>query len=167
MNYYKDITYYLELALIDKHGNFVTGNTVTYKVYKSSDESLFDSGTLTEIGVTGVYKNPIVFTATGQYRAEYTTPVKYDNVIETFLIEEVSLSDIDGQIKRLLGLSQENYRIFNQRYDRSNNLIEALIKLYPTADDCENDTNAFAEYEMTAVFDRKNHLTGYKTKRTI
>lgn len=72
---------------------------------------------------------------------------------------------IKDLIERILGLSQENYRIFNQQYDRNNNLISGLIKLYSSADDCENDNNPFAQYQMLATFNRRNQLTGYKVKK--
>ena len=72
---------------------------------------------------------------------------------------------IKNMIKRTLGLSQENYRIFNQRYDKYTNLIASTIKIYPNASDCENDTNPIATYQMSAIWDNKRRLTGYKTKR--
>ena len=40
--------YYLEIYITDKLGNFASGLTVIYNIYKSSDNSLVASGTLTE-----------------------------------------------------------------------------------------------------------------------
>jgi len=126
MIYYKDKNYYLELAIIDKSGNFLTGQTVTYTIYKSSDNTLVETGSLTEIGVSGVYKKLVVFTEAIQYRVEYVTPNKFDNVIESFIISENSLDSLDDKIKEILGLSQSNYRLTNTVYDKAMNLINGL-----------------------------------------
>lgn len=72
-------------------------------------------------------------------------------------------------IKRILGLSQENYRIFNPTYvtkNRQSCMTAGTIKTYPTANDCENDTNALATYEVTATFNKQAEMTSYKVKRT-
>lgn len=74
--------------------------------------------------------------------------------------------ELEDMIKRIAGLTQENYRITNQTYDKNNNLIGGLISLYPSATDLENDTNVFATYQMSAVFNLKsNRMTDYKVKR--
>ena len=165
MIYYKDQNYYLELAIVDKTGNFLTGQVVTYTIYKSSNNTLVESGSLTEIGVSGVYKKLVLFTEAIQYRVEYVTPNKFDNVIESFIISENSLDSLDDKIKEILGLSQSNYRLTNTVYDRAMNLINGTIKIYPTAIDVDNDTNAIAEYEIFATYNKKNQMTDYKVKK--
>lgn len=78
-------------------------------------------------------------------------------------IENVGISnELKAEIKRTLGLVQENYRIFNPSYDKNNNMLNGIIKIYPTANDCENNTNEIAEYQITATYDVKNRMTGYK-----
>lgn len=54
-------------------------------------------------------------------------------------------------VKRILGLTQENYRIFNPSYD-GNNLVSATIKIYPSKADCDADTNVLATYSMVATY---------------
>lgn len=56
------------------------------------------------------------------------------------------------KIKYILGLTQQNYRIFSPIYDGNHNLISAIIKIYPTAIDTNNDTNVIREYSMVATF---------------
>ncbi len=73
---------------------------------------------------------------------------------------------LSDKIDRILGLCQENYRLINPIYDKRLNLIGGTIKIYPTAVDCENDTNATAEYGITATFNRQNHMTSYKVKKS-
>lgn len=156
---FKNTLIYLDIAVISNNGNFVPGLTVTYKIYKSSDNSVIASGTMVEVGATGTYQTSYTFSENGQYRAEYTSPTPYENAIETIFVNE-----IDKQIERILGLSQENYRIFNPQYDRYTNLIQGTIKIYPTATDCDDDTNPTAVYEITAQYN-KSAMTGYKVKK--
>lgn len=160
---YKNDTHKLELALTDKFGDFVSGKTISYYVYKSSDNSLFASGTMTEIGSSGVYEASVLFTTIGQYRVEYITPSKFENLIETIYIrEELATQEV---VKRILGLSQENYRIFNPVYDNRKNMTAGTIKIYPTSVDVDTDTNVLAEYLISATYDNKNQMTSYKVKK--
>ena len=104
----KDTTYYLENAITDQNGDFVSGLTVTYEVRKSVDNSLVASGTMTEEG--DVYKISISFSVEGQYRALYITPTGYENGTETILVEDATdLIALNDKLIRVLGLSQENY----------------------------------------------------------
>jgi hypothetical protein len=161
---YKNDTHKLELALTDKFGDFVSGKTISYYVYKSSDNSLFASGTMTEIGSSGVYEASVLFTSIGQYRIEYITPSKFENLIETIYIrEELATQEL---VKRILGLSQENYRIFNPIYNSQGEMTSGTIKIYPTASDVDTDTNSIAEYSIVAVYNAQNKMTSYKVKRT-
>jgi len=73
------------------------------------------------------------------------------------------VEDIEILVRRVLGLSQENYRLFNTVYDGSGTkLIGCTIKLYASKTDCENDTNAIARYTMTASYDVNSQLNDYK-----
>jgi len=165
MNYYKNIEYKLELSIIDTRGNFVSGLNITYKIYKSLDNSLFDTGTMTEIGTSGIYNISVIFPESIQYRVEYYTPNKYENGIETINVEEIS--DIRELVTKVLGLCQSNYRIFSPHYITKKGqacMDSATIKTYPTAIDCENDTNKLAEYHIIATFDNNANMTGYKVK---
>lgn len=67
-----------------------------------------------------------------------------------------------NKIKYILGLNQENFRILSPFYDENHNLISAIIKLYPTKNDTDNDINSFAEYIMTSVYNEANEMTSYK-----
>jgi hypothetical protein len=158
MTYFTNILYIFDTSIIDKNGSFKSGLTVTYKIYKSIDNSLISSGTLVEVGSSGIYQFSYLFTVLGQYRLEYYTPTKYENGIEMIEIQ-------DNQLARILGLSQENYRIFNPVYVKKNGqqcMTTATIKTYSTALDCTNDTNKIAEYQITATFDTEARMSHYK-----
>ena len=295
---------------IEKQINDAKTLTITYEIRKSSDNSLFTSGTMIEVGSTGIYQTSTVsFNNLGKYRIEYTTPITYENMIDDILIidstdeikdrigepasgetvvskiddnetkldsiistlsglvaniwaygtrtltsfgtlianivdqvwdEEIAehlggdkagqhiedadatadpsavadavwdenigdhlggdkagqhLEDADATadpeavadavwdelvsghsvvgsfaelLKRIAGLCQENYRIFNPVYvtkNRQQCMTSATIKIYPSSTDCENDTNAIAEYQITATFANDATMTNYKVKK--
>jgi len=65
------------------------------------------------------------------------------------------------KLQNLLGLSNENLRIYNQVYDANNNMTSASARVYPTAADLNADINVIAEYLVTATF-AGNNCTLYK-----
>ncbi len=161
-------TYYLEVTLTDNQGDFVTGsgNLVTYEIRRSSDDVLIDSGTMNPAG--DIYKAQISLSALGQYRAIYYTPNKYENGSEILqVVEEITddLSGIIARLNRILGLCQENYRVIDPVHDNKNNLVSAILKLYGSASDTDNDLNPIAEYNVTATHDGKGRMTGYKVTK--
>lgn len=166
----KDSTVYLEALITDSNGDGVTGLTITYRIYDCSNNSLVTSGTLTSIG-NGIYQTSRVFNSLGQFRVLYITPTGYENGIETILVAnqpatQTALNTYGDMIQRILGLSQENYRILDPEFDRNHNLIGGRIKIYASAVDCENDSNPLAEYEMDARYILKNNrVTYYKMKK--
>lgn len=72
-----------------------------------------------------------------------------------------TVDDVETLTARVLGMSHENVRIDNHQYDANNNLTSSRIRLFPTANDAQNQTNVLAEYEMTASYDSGNRLTSY------
>lgn len=155
----KNSTYYLEDFVTDTNGDGISGLSLTYKIYKSSDNSLVDSGSLTDKG-NGLYQASYTFNSVGQYRVIYTTPTSYTDEIEGILVEEQVAQELS--LLRILGLVQENYRILNPTYDRNNNMLSATIRIYPSASDVNTNTNAIAEYKVTATYDGRSRMTGYR-----
>lgn len=165
----KDSTYYLEIYVTDKTGAGKPGLTVTYNIYNSATDASIASGTLTDVG-GGIYKKNFIFDTLGQYRIIYNTPLSYENGFETIMVvnqpAEQGEQDLQTDLlKRILGLSQENYRIIDPTYDNRMNLISGTMRIYESAVDCENDENPIAEYEIDADFDKRNHMTAYKVKK--
>lgn len=100
--FFKDQTYYLEVTLTDKDGNFVTGKTVTYEIRNSSDGSLSTlpsgfSNTGTMTGDGNVYKVAMQFDTEGQYRVLYFTPTKFENGSELISIENAFAEEDSSQ----------------------------------------------------------------------
>jgi len=73
--------------------------------------------------------------------------------------------EIGNEITRILGLTQENFRILSQVYDGQGNLTSAAIRLYNSAADCDADINHFAAYDITATYDANNRCTSYKVTK--
>jgi len=100
------------------------------------------------------------------YSAQTQTVIVTSDHSEFFtLLVLVDTSELSNKVDRILGLCQENYRLFNPVYDKRMNLIAGTIKIYPTANNCDNDTNELAEYRITAIFDNKSRMTSYKVKK--
>jgi len=163
----KGTTYYLESLVTDQNGDGITGLTVTYKVIRSSDNSLLASGSLTDVG-DGVYQGSYLFSNNGQYRVIYFSPVGYTNEIETINVSDASNVAISEKIDRILGLSQENYRIFDSKWNADNNMTYGIIKIYENPDDVDTDTNPMAVYEVKAFYGKgkyRNNVVDYRVKK--
>jgi len=164
MTYYKNTEYYFELLPTDELGELVSGLTINYNIFKSSDNSLTTSGTMVEVGISGVYQLTYTFTLSGQYRIEYLpTTSDYPKTGETILVEETSdLSTIENLVRKTLGLTQSNYRLINPVYDGNKNLVSATIKIYNSASDCDNDVSPIASYQVYATFNNIGLMQSYK-----
>ena len=77
-------------------------------------------------------------------------------------IDGLKVTAQSGQLQRALGLMHENFRIFNPVYNTDHFLTSATIKVYPTATDCNNDTNAIASYSVIATYNTYNEMETYK-----
>jgi len=158
----KGSTYYLEMFITNQIGDPVTGLTITYKIYYSATNVLLEEGTLDEIG-NGVYQKSVVFNNLGQHRVIYTTPTNYTDEIESIMVIEEKAKE--GTLLRVLGLSQENYRLFDTVYVTigvRQCLTSGKIRIYQNADDCNNDINPIAEYQITASYNANGLMTSYK-----
>ena len=154
--------YYLELFITDIDGNPKTGLLASYSIYKSSDDSLVISGSLTDKG-NGIYKNSYTFTELGQYYIIYSAPDGYTDEVEDINVIQEYAKEMD--LLRVLGLSDENKKILNTVHDVDGNLTSALVKIYPSATDFENDTNVLATYEFNATYNTTGLMQTMGIKR--
>lgn len=154
--------YYLELFVTNSNGNPQSGLITSYTIYKASDDSIITSGSLTDVG-NGIYKASYTFTILGQYYIIYSAPSGYTDEVELiWVIQDYAKAD---DLLRVLGLSEENKKIYNTVYDANGNLTFANIKTYPTATDFVNDTNILATYEFTATYDTNDLMLTMGVKR--
>ena len=113
-------------------------------------DTIYDNGTKTgELEVSGVTEESIY---------NYFTDGSREDVFKA------DLTGLETLIKRILGLTQENFRIFNPTYDGNDNLLSATIKIYLTKADCDADTNAIATYSQIATYSGNNMSTYKITK---
>lgn len=152
-------TFFLQISVLDLDGNFVSGLSISYEIRKLSDLSLVLSGNMNE--VNNHYYTSGSLTTANEYIIYYTTPTSYQNGSEYLIIKE-SPSELEILIKRVLGLSQENYRIFAQLYDENGNLLIGIIKIYNNKSDCNNDINSLHQYTITATYNNDETLNTYK-----
>jgi len=74
---------------------------------------------------------------------------------------------LSASVARLLGLSQENYRIVGQAYDSNNKLTSASIRLFASKVDTDANTNPIAIYSVDATYDVQGLLVDYKVTREL
>lgn len=156
-------TYYPELFVTDLNGDPVTGLTTSFNIYKSSDNSLVTSGSLTDKG-NGIYQASYIFTVLGQYYIIYTTPTNYTDEVENLLVIERYARE--EEVLRTLGLTDENKKILDTVHNANGQITYAVIKLYPSATDFDNDTNVMATYEYNATYDVNGLMLTMGIKRT-
>ena len=157
-----DKIYYLNLFITDKNGDPKVGLSTSYSIYKSSDDSIVDSGNLTDKN-NGNYTGSFTFTSLGHYYIIYNTPTGYTNEIETVMVEKSGAKSED--MLRLLGLSDENKKIYNTVYDANQNLTYSLVKIFANATDYVNDNNEIGIYEMVASYGSNNEMLNMGVKR--
>ncbi len=159
-------SHFLVVVLLDNKGDFKSGETITYEVRKSSDNSLTTSGTLTNIG--DIYTDTISISVIGEYYILYFTPSKTENGLETLIVQTSDINDIQDSLDSLgtklcqvLGLSQSNYRLTNQIYTNGC-LTSATISIYNNALDTNSETNPIATYSIIATYNANAELIDYK-----
>jgi hypothetical protein len=165
------------LIVKDENDNPVTGLIIsdfTIKLYNPNKEDVanISSGVIVNIDEVGdgIYRVQFTPDELGDwdlvvYNSTYFPFGKGENYSVVLNLGGLS-PELEDIIRRTIGLTQENYRVTNQTYDKNNNLSGGLISIYPSALDLENNSNVMATYQMSAVFNLKtNHLTDYKVKR--
>lgn len=77
----------------------------------------------------------------------------------------ISVANMENDVKRILGLYQENFRITDHVYGSDNLLDSATIKIYNNSADCDADINPLATYGMIALYDAQGRLISYKVSK--
>ena len=163
------------ISYFTENGVPKTGLTPTISIWRLSDNLLLiDEDSMSEVG-GGFYK----YDFTG-YSPQIEYAIRCDGGSTLSNAERYSFAGNEGfhddidyikttvdsveiLVRRVLGLSQENYRLFNVSYDGTGlKMIGCTIKLYSTKADFEADTNAIARYSMSASYDLNSQLSDYK-----
>jgi hypothetical protein len=172
-NIIKDSIAYDDMMVLNKKNQPITGLTDG-----NFSKKLFDPDGIERTSSTAPITVTVNELGSGAYRVNFT-PDKNGNWFliiyntsyfaygkgENYYASDETIATIADEIKRILGLVQENYRVFDTEYDNRRNLVSGKIKIYPTATDVDSDTNEIAEYEISATYNKLNHMTGYKVKK--
>lgn len=113
----------------------------------------------------------------GNYRLVYTPDTKgiWSTIIKHQIyfpygkgncvnVIDYDINDIGDMIKRMLGLTQENYYLYNNIYDQNNNLTNGKIRIYSNSGSVGTINDIIAEYNITATYVNNNLETYSVTK---
>jgi hypothetical protein len=174
---YKDVELEDEFIVLDENDNPVTGliqDNFTTLLYNPDEEEVSNISagipvTISEVG-DGIYKATFTPDTFGNwefiiYHATYFPWGKVGH----YKVKEQINPETKAYLERIIGLSLENYRIIDPIHDdKANKLLSGKIKIYPSATDVDNDTNATAEYEIQTTYGIgkfRNNVTGFKVKK--
>lgn len=77
---------------------------------------------------------------------------------------KANLSTLETLVKRILGLNQENFKLYDCVYSEGH-MISGKIKIYPSATDLQNDTNMLANYQITVEYNPESTVNKYEVKK--
>ena len=169
----KDTISYDEFVVLDENDNPVTGlidSNFTKNLYNPDNNEVANISGGTSVAITemgdGIYKVSFTPNKLGDwflivYNSTYFPWGKGNG----YRCVEYLTNNVIELLRRILGLSQENYRIFSPVYDARSNLLSGLVKIYPSASDVDTDTNSIARYQITATYNSKNEMNSYKVKK--
>ena len=115
-------------------------------------------------GTLYICGNGVVIDNSGGTAVVITTDLLSPGTISQAVRTELA-PELSG-VMRVLGLVQENFRLGSQEYDGDGNLQSALLRIYASAADAQNDVNPIAEYAMAASFSGPGQCTSYLMTRT-
>jgi len=98
-------------------------------------------------------------TAIARTGADSDTLETLSDQIDTINIDTDAL---ETDVKRILGLVQENFYLDNPTFDSDNNLLTARVRTYSLAASVGTTSNVLATYTMTATFSAAGKVTTYK-----
>jgi len=88
MRLFKSVLAKLEVGVISTTGAFVSGLALTYQIRKCSDNSVVQSGVMTEIGTSGVYTVNFTPPDAIEYRVYYFAPSTYESGYENIYVDD-------------------------------------------------------------------------------
>jgi len=80
------------------------------------------------------------------------------------------IQNMQNELVRLLGLGQENYRLYDHEYKEfgENRLcVKVMKKIYENETDFQNNVNPIAIYECTGKYNIEGELIEYGAKRVV
>lgn len=75
-----------------------------------------------------------------------------------------TISTINDNTVRILGLSQQNFRYTDQVYDSDGRLLSGNISIYSNSSDVDSQSNAISKYQVSSFYDVNGNLIDYRVK---
>lgn len=131
---------------------------------------------------SGVEKSSIVFNnlqdlGNGDYRLTYTPDSEgtwSTYIFHTLyfpygkssftIVKQYDITDVGDMLKRILGLTQENYYVYDTVYDGSN-MISSKIRIYSDGASVGTTNNVIANYNVTTTYDGSGNMETYSVVR--
>jgi hypothetical protein len=77
---------------------------------------------------------------------------------------DYDIQDVGDMLKRILGLTQENYYVYDTEFDNDDNMTSSKIRIYSDGNSIGTTNNILAEYNVTATYIDGN-LETYSVKK--
>ena len=142
----------------ETYGSNITVTTIgDYQVLVNMATTSDAITILSGSGVTTQDKQDIINGVWDERTVGHSPPDSFGEIVER----------TESRVKRVAGLSQENFRLCNQVYQTINGrecLTHARVKIYEDAEDLENDV-PFGEYLTESGYDSKGNCISYVVKR--
>lgn len=158
----KNILFYLETSVIDNTGSFENTLSLTYRVEKSIDGSLVDSGSMTIEGDT--YKASTTFTDNGQHRILYYTPSGYENGMEQINVFDQDFNTLTEVIDHLIKIEGllHDFTVIDEQVWAGCNLLSARVRSFGNKSDADNGINPIHTWTITATYNTNGKLNYFK-----
>lgn len=142
---------------ISKNGGAFTGTTNSateigngwYKVALTDDEMDADEIVLKSTAASAAQSDRLILTEDNSNKDIYDR------------LGTPSGASVSDDIKRILGLSQENYYIDNVVFE-SSRLKSARLRIYSNGSNVGTDNDVIATYNVTATYDANGNIETYK-----
>jgi len=146
-----------DFTVTDNFYNGITGLNIgnfSLVIYdnNNTDKTVASNPFLTELG-NGNYRLTYTPISKGIWSVVLKHPLYFpygkggsSNVVD------YDITTIGDLIKRVLGLSQENYYIYDTVYDEDDNMISSKIRLYKDNSSFGSTNNILQEYVMNATY---------------
>lgn len=80
-------------------------------------------------------------------------------------VTSYSVDAIGEIVKRILGLSSENYYVDETQYDTNGNLTSSRVRIYSDSISVGTGLNVISEYKMLAVYDEQGLMLTYSMEK--
>jgi len=80
-------------------------------------------------------------------------------------IIDYDIQDVGDMLKRILGLTQENYYVYDTSFDANDNMTNSKIRIYSDGTSVGTTNNIIANYNVSASYDTDGNLETYSVEK--